>query len=387
MALGVVENYEKVDPVPTESDCIFFRTPGVPFKLPEKIMDTYRVSEHHMRSLGSEIIDGNVLWADEHGNRFTAVSLKGSVPEGKSPYLERDPDYGHLRTHYLYHVSDDSKLERLQKISESVRAAGLPTETMVVAKKLSKMNIDGEKLTIEELKKRLKEEYFGSDSEKQTLDFTEEEVDVYLERVQYYEIIRIVPFQERLRDTPQIIKDIDSSEAQRLMHNLSTYFMDNYRGVDFEPTPEGFYKYYTQDLPALMGNYLARFHGTGYFHKYPTTHNWTLTGELVDLEGAKPLQSKDFTLEDVHCDLSQTVMSIPELYTHAFQTFCVDNNILEETTAHEMARGIAVNSLNTFFKAYSEASGIPLKDLQEKYKELIEGELTSTSYTHKFIRY
>ena len=76
-------------------------------------------------------------------------------------------------------------------------------------------------------------------------------------------------------------------------------------------------RYLLDVLPKLMGENLARFHNTGAYHRYAHPGNWTLAGELVDLDSVRhPDISQDeipFTVEEVFYEVLDSALSLQHI--------------------------------------------------------------------------
>lgn len=390
--------YKPVSVIPNEGKKSSHSTLGTPFQADMQLDKFHKLSLHHARSFGSETIDGKVLWGDEYGNRFTAVTSKGIPADGCIPALEPDPNnYGKFRTKYLLDTVDVGEVNEL---SRDLRSHGLNTEYIFQSKTLTAIEYKGQVIPINELKQKMRDDYIQghkaklaagnlspSDSFTERRALSDESIkvlDEYLGQAEYLEVIRQMPVNERLRDLPAILEQFEGPQARRFMKAITTYFQSDHQNVHLEDTAISLYHYMTEILPQRMGSYLARLHKLGYAHGFATTHNWVATGELVDLDGVKKIGNTPLNLEQAVGDLAQSYMAIAELYQYGFQTFCVTNSLNSSDNVHEKSKEVALRSYDIFTQAYAKNSGLTVDEISARFQKLQVGELGAASYQYPY---
>lgn len=271
-----------------------------------------QMSELHARSFNDEKVTGRYLWEDEHGNKLMAANLKGRPPKDVVPYLEKDKHSRlGIRTHWMCDTTD---VERTVEVSDFMRENHLPTERITKKSRITKIEIKGRLMESGEFKGMLLTNNDTIGEEK--LKFMK-----YLNEVDYYEVQREMPVDERIEDLKKK-GDIDGAHFKNKLKTAFKY-LKLVEGIDLDIENKNDLKLFLTDiLPKRMGVYLGRFHDLGLRHTYPGSKNWILIGALVDLDSVHgpPFGEAESTDEEVQRDIDETF----EAVTSVFRTMIED---------------------------------------------------------------
>ena len=352
----VAETYQPIKTAEISGSSSIHPFPGISFsELPQNKL--HRLSPVHKRSFGSEIINGKVVFSDEFGNRFTSVTYKGLPPIDEIPFIEDDGWCASgFRTKFLCDT-DDSK--DINEISKTLRSKGLNTEHIIKETLLDHIIYGGAKISIPDLKNQMRVAYYDSHPNLKPEQKTK--IDKYINEAKYVALERLLPVNERLID---IDYALTSTNFDRFISSLKTYFDEEYQGVKFDGSPQSMFDYLTKVLPVRMGRYLGKFHQAGYIHRYATVHNWLLTGDLCDLDGVEKINPQSSTFDDYKNDLGQTYIALGGLYERIFQEFFIKHNLLSVENK-KPEKKIAQEAFSFFTEAYANETGISIEQLNK----------------------
>jgi hypothetical protein len=258
---------------------------------------------------------GSAIWADEFGNVMLERNVKG-FPH-KAPYLQLDHNYSEgFRVNGLM---SSSYLPRVRKASSYMRSHGLPTERIIHAREIKIVPSMGKYISVEEWKESAvvnwPEEF--RQREKESPGFLRS-VEARLREETFVVVERDLPLGERLQD----LRSLTPETAPDFFRKVFLYYnqaisREARRSPGIELSAESAddqEKYLEEILPRRMGGYLAKFHSLGLYHHYPTGHNWTMAGCLVDLDsvGGSAIFKEDppLTREAIGDDIGTTLSYI-----------------------------------------------------------------------------
>lgn len=278
-----------------------------------------KTSDFHGRSMSDP--EGHLVrqepLRDKHGDIYTAFSIKGA--DGSDPRLTyTDVDVNNLRANGLL---DTSVFERARQMSEHLREQGVLTE-WVMYQAMPRYYLGdqpGEKLSPLERNGQI---YDASVRWESTLG-------VDNMRAHGVGLPRLAELGKALIETRfgvmyrAMLSNVRLVEARQLegvgvypgSGDLDRYVKEAIESLQTrEPTHFGVWKdikdlqaesavdqarYLQETLPSIMGENLARLHGAGCLHHFPHVGNWTLAGELVDLDSVSyeknPADKEDIT--------------------------------------------------------------------------------------------
>lgn len=298
---------------------------GLPFSEESSNPDrkTGKISRFHGRS-SSLPESGRVIWEDEFGNIFTERGFKGLPKPNEDPFLKLDENYpSGVRVNGLM---VRSFLPRIIKASQYMRSHGLATERVIETREIEMVPFKGKQIPVEEWKRQTLANLPQTiiDKGKEDPEFLKR-LRASLESMEFVVVERDYPIGERIQDlsilTPETAKDFFRKVFS--LHNLS---LEKETGTasqrKLDPDNPLDWQYYLGEvLPKKMGRYLAKFHSLGLSHRYATEHNWTLLGNLVDLDSVKgtPIFKTDPPIreKDILEDINNTVSTI---FNHFFKT-------------------------------------------------------------------
>ncbi len=260
-----------------------------------------RSSELHGRSMEDPscvVFTGEPL-TDSHGDTYTSFTIKGancSLPSAN--YYEIEPSCVRVNG-----MLDASTFERCKTVSKVLREAGVLTEWPILHMRPKKFP-DGEKdIPLQAFRQMIYENYvirqqaFGHDVHRgrrlaDNLDAARV-VGEGLSELQFSVMYRAGLSPIRLWELKE------HGETGTLPYHLSKTItaLQTRKPEHFgcwpeleALDPESEYdqiKYLEEILPKIMGENLARFHNANCYHKYLHGGNWTLAGEIVDLDSVR----------------------------------------------------------------------------------------------------
>jgi hypothetical protein len=271
-----------------------------------------RPTRYHGRSI--EDITGLVVrqepLKDENGDIYTSFSIKGAEAAfPRAGYSQIDPSYVRVNG-----MLDASTFERVQKISQILREAGVLTEWPLFHAR-PKLLTNGEsdiglrpfrQMVYENYVKEQESLHVSGKSHKADSIGRAGLVGAGLVDMQFGVMYRAMLANARLGDLTEFqnrgwagvyVADAIRSLQARQPDHFSAW--DAIKTLD-PASPEDHKHYLTNVLPRIMGENLARFHGTGSYHKYLHSGNWTLAGEIVDLDSVRNSAFEPDDEEDIN---------------------------------------------------------------------------------------
>lgn len=303
-----------------------------------------QVSKIHRRSFSDRVISNNVIWEDEFGVKFMAINTKGVPVEGIEPYVE-DDIYSDFSVH-TYGMVDSSDVVKIEHVSKFMRSNGLPTEKIKSKSRIKNITIGGKQLDIPNFKKLL----LLKSQAKQPIEVVKN----YLDSVEYCEIVREMPVDERIED----LLIVNDNQGAKLKNKLMATFryLNITEGVKLDVNNnKDVARYITETLPKKMGEYLAMFHDLELSHDYPGSKNWILIGALVDLDSVRgtpfgDAKPSDSNIED---DINQSLGALSTLFMFApneepgFIRMLWSN---DSETIKEISDNVKINFLDSYMK-------------------------------------
>ncbi|MFH1979058.1 MAG: hypothetical protein ABII97_01570 [Patescibacteria group bacterium] len=278
-----------------------------------------KISSHHHRSL-QERGSGEMVWgAEVPGGKTILLSSRDEkgVPHGDKIGLNK-----RLRVDGLL---DLSPLLNMQERRDLMLRNGLPTEVITDIKEITHMRVNGKKMDTNKFKEFLVEE-----ARKKGVSIGTERFTRFMRGVTIVIAEREMPVGERLLDVLTCKKKEDLEKILKhvfVFINTKKYLKKKneklppeqrveYCDLENDPKIEGvdkldykneehIVKYFTEYLPTRMARYLARMHKEGLGHRYASSHNWLLSGDLCDLDSVIESYGDPFDL-----DLTKTVKAL-----------------------------------------------------------------------------
>lgn len=286
---------------------------------------------------------------DEHRNNYPSLSIKGaSCAEAEASVAPNEP--GEVK---VVGMLNADVFDRVRQVSELLRAQGVLTEWPFYSARLKKFpndSLDGPaRLPIKLLREHLKEAYTSNLSSQ--LGVYDKEV---YPRMKYalseWQIIGLLGCAQKVVDgldgfdfgvmyrgmlsnvrigelTKFVTKAELNAHLSSAIRALQARDLDGFgferdlRALDPD-SEQDLEKYLRQVLPQIIGENLAHFHGTGCFHKYLHPGNFTIAGEIVDLDSVRngELFEDDEMVGpyEFHYDLLMAMQQLRETYKQHF---------------------------------------------------------------------
>lgn len=233
--------------------------------------------------------------ADENGDIYTTYSIKGA--DSSLPVASYNPiEHSYVRVRGML---DSATFPRCQAVSRHLRGQGVLTEWPILHAR-PKLFPDGEKdIPLNAYRSMLYENYLTRAEAYRTSPENKHQapsigkvglIGQGLAETKFSVMYRAMLSNIRLWELTEhkksgqldqhITKAIKSLQLRKPKHFTCWSELEK-----LDPSsPEDQTKYITEVLPAIMGENLARFHNSGSYHKYLHGGNWTLAGEIVDLD-------------------------------------------------------------------------------------------------------
>jgi hypothetical protein len=264
-----------------------------------QITDEHGRSFELQHSLGEDemrLVDA-VLWQDEFGNYFCAISSKGSRVTG--PRAHKSPV---TPSGFAYHGMQDSDcLVRMIRASRLMREDGVDTEVILKIIEPKEIYVDGNCMEISEFKQYLKNQVWeanedgveepGTDLQNVTREDIPE-LAAHLDKTKLLITIRALMVNERVQDFAEAET---REEFERMVKKVFKLFNlreklrkakdHEYKAVELDfQSQDDIDDYFYDILPTSMILNLARLHERGLNHKYLHMGNMTGVGGICDLD-------------------------------------------------------------------------------------------------------
>lgn len=261
---------------------------------------------------------------DENGDAYTAFSIKeADASHPSASYSPIEPSQ--VRVHGML---DASTFERCKTVSKHLREAGVLTEWPIYqARPAFFPDTDGN-LGLQKFRERVYESLVQTAQRSEAppsisqlglagQNITEMQFGVmYRAMLSNVRLGEVKHFNEGKTFTH--IANAISSLQKRNPHHFTQW--DVHHGQQLDPrNPEDQKKYINVILPAIMGENLARFHRANCHHKYLHENNWTLAGEIVDLDSV--------SASDLYPDESSVVTTSSRMHDLVYGLSVLDSFI------------------------------------------------------------
>lgn len=310
-----------------------------------------RISDHHGRSY--EFIVGeesSILWADIHGNIFTAINTKGNNCEAVEVCRHEVTPSGFT----YYGLQDSDSMVRVLRGSEMLRVNGIETETIIKVIEPAQFPYNGELLSPADYKKKLVEAVWEKDAKNDEKSIlidlnlaTRDDIpklSVALDKTVFFITIRGVQVNERLADFAHAKGPAEKATMLRKAFRYVNLAEKQAARKDSDYTPQFFSadnpqdieRYFRDYLPKKIAKNLAGIHNLDLVHYFPHSSNISLVGSFYDLDSLKgePLQlgDKEITYTDIKDDLRKCMEALSnlDLYPELGQ---VDQRVVRERKA------------------------------------------------------
>lgn len=282
--------------------------PLTPYKEAEGLTRTTSAQGRNLVDSALRIFTNEPLF-DEHGNNYPVRSIKGmEIGNAVGSVYPIEPNGIRING-----MMDASTFYRVSKASKLMRDVGILTEYPFFHARPKKFPINGPyiaPLRLLPFKYEVFEKYIAHQktiapfrNEEGQLVFPKGRVPDHAGRVGFFAQALIdMKFGVMYRG---MLSNVRLGELEQLKMNgtLDNYVADAIRALQ-ERAPKHFKCWEQIDkldpnlqadrdlylkihLPALIAENLARFHNEGFFHKYLHPNNWTLCGEIVDLDSIR----------------------------------------------------------------------------------------------------
>jgi len=255
--------------------------------LPHQSKDLIQISPSHGRSYQINLgHDPRLFFSDEFGNIYSTVTTKGNnLQRVRARKSEQTPSgFAVLGLH------ESDSMVRVLRASALMRRAGIDTELIFKVLEPGEFPFQPEIIPAPEIKRKLVEDIWIGDSPDRVGVRVEKEdiadLSRYLENTTFFITVRGMQVAERLVDLNHCQT---KKEFLGLMVRVFNYvnkaqeLRGNQKRFDAAKTDD-IIDYFTDYLPKKIATNIAKMHNLGLMHHYPTDHNITLAGALVDLD-------------------------------------------------------------------------------------------------------
>lgn len=327
-----------------------------------------KVSQHHGRDL--EVGDTRAIWGDEYGTIFGSLNIKGNVTDDLRIQRDRYSSSG-FRVHGLQEMGYRTRLEHA---SQLLRQNGVETEKIEEIIKPHELVIDGERLPMEDVKKRLVEELrtrIAKNEEREGMlsaqkPLTEQDlpaVEKYIQDAEFIFTVRSLQTTERMRD----LEEVQSEEQFHQMMERVLRFVNIREEIEAKregrearhfdaQNSEDTRSYLAEYLPARLGQNLAKIHNLDLFHGFPTSQNSSMAGGYYDLDsiqGVFPVDREFVTKEEIRDDLSMSVSGLLETNQKTMRDVVDENTDRKRNWyKNEVGEKISDEALANFISSY-----------------------------------
>lgn len=270
---------------------------------------------------------GYIFWADESGNMFGTLQIKGGNLTNPDVRVEKRAPSGYI----IWGIQDSDSILRTVRASRIMREHKIPTEAIVRLIEPTQLQYRDEVVTTDEFKKRLVQKVWDGNHRKSTRNedgwhaVTRAEVpklSAELKGMTFYLSTLGRQVSERFLD----LKFASSPEAlQQVMSRVLTFWNARNKWSEKKQIespmevldgnkPEDILKFFTTYLPAEVAKNYAALHNLGLVHTYPHLGNVSLVGSIYDVDSVygEPLGigdeavTEDQIMDDVQCIIAGT---------------------------------------------------------------------------------
>lgn len=306
-----------------------------------------KITEKHGRNYEVKL-DGleNVIFQDQYGNFFSALTLKGNNLTNPHIFKQNIAPSGYA----IYGLQDSDSIKRVLKVSDLLRQNHVDTEMIVGVIEPLKLPHKGKDIPLAELKSELIKDLFGQSLKTNSVDLNElTSASNALDKMTFFITLRAMQLPERLNDlelchseedfntimqrTFAFINHLGKERAKKSLGSAPEFFDSNKKSVS---------RYLTGYLPTKVAANLARMHNLGLVHTYPHAGNITLSGALVDLDSVRGITTgcddepvtDDQMKADVTCFLNDAWTTIEVLSKKRFlgERYVFENQDLASLT-------------------------------------------------------
>ncbi|MFA6106625.1 MAG: hypothetical protein WC745_03020, partial [Patescibacteria group bacterium] len=311
---------------------------GEPF-LSDRERKFNRISRDHCRSLEERNISSGIIWSYRHGKYdilYGSKSIKGQPTNGSDIKLTEDSNY--INGYRADGLFDKTYVNTVMAASKFMNEHGLPTEFVREVRNLKGIKIDGKMADMENIKtiliKEYEEELKLSEPDENERQKKLDASTAYLKSADFSIIERDTQVNERVQDlsladeanfrkiVAKVFKWVNQrnrleEENKKLPAKKRKKYsaIGNIPALQLDPKKiehvEYYFKYY---LPNQMGQYLGIFHRLKLIHKFPTSHNWSLTGQLYDLDSVRGPSLLNPSKEDQYEDIETSTNVLANLF-------------------------------------------------------------------------
>lgn len=259
-------------------------------------VDLTQISENHKRSFDVRTEQLPDVWYDEHGNRFSALSLKGN--NYSQPGLLQHPTAS--EGFIAYGLQESSIIERVLKSSALLRKLAISTEHIIGVSELKSYpwpTLGGETdatelVSLKEYKRRIVDTYWKELPEDvRTMEMLGELHAKFKDMTFYVSL--------RATDSPYRLGDVGRLQNRTAVFDHINKYLLREGDEPLDPANiEDRKRYLRNYFCPMVGTNLARLHAAKLGHKFTHDMNLTALGGIVDLDSiyGEPLGLNDESL-------------------------------------------------------------------------------------------
>ncbi len=273
-----------------------------------------QVSPDHHRSFEMRYgEEGFIFWADEYGNMYGTIRLKGGNVSNPDVHVLDHAPSGFL----IMGLQDSDSILRTVRASNLMRANGIDTEAVIRITEPAQLQYEGELVSREEYKRRLIEKVWNDDKRRPrkkkrgwtwipasgitpSRPATREDIPKLtkeLNEMTFYFTTSALQVSERLLDLGHATSP---ENFEKMMGRVFTFVnarnkSQNRNGHVYHEfdskNPDDMARYFTSYLPEQIARNYSKLHNLGLVHTWPHLGNVSLAGGIYDVDSVagKPL--------------------------------------------------------------------------------------------------
>ncbi|OGI62941.1 hypothetical protein A2818_00250 [Candidatus Nomurabacteria bacterium RIFCSPHIGHO2_01_FULL_40_12] len=365
---------------------------GFPFKGEIDDMPTFSVvsSEAKDTSLhlvkptkvhGRDFEVANVIHSGEYSDLYGAVNIKGNNVQ--NVHLERNNS--NTLGYRLIGMFFQDDEERVLKASDLLRRNGIETEKIEQVIEPAEVIVNGERISITELKKRIIDyakqcvsvgviPLSMSRYSAHPIPFTLDEISLIekdLELKRFLFLVRSFQVTERIMDLAQtktkeefeemmskvfkFINTREGLEAKREGREAQYFDVQNPQDVD---------RFFRDFLPSRCAKNLARIHNLGLAHHFPTVHNFSLVGSIYDLDTVTGKVLFDSDEPVGSSEIREDLNIATESFVSYLRMTPEDEDQIADKNTHfyfkeQIGEKVFIDFLRTFYLEYLRSRNLP----------------------------